>query len=202
MNTNLLNIWHVLMSCIFIFDIRKLPKFNGNFPKDEYKENDKQIQPEIKTSKSLKEYLTNELKDANVVYERIYPNSLLMSERNSLFFTELFSSNVPETYLGRELSEETMSPYYVPKDGDDTLIFESRFESGNLKLCIKKSETEYDLYLQNDVNTYGNVQWFFFKVSNTKKNATIYFNIKNMVFYYISIYRQRMIRYSVKECDW
>jgi len=32
-------------------------------------------------------------------------------------------------------------------------VFESRFESGNLRRAVKISDTEYDLYLKND---YGN----------------------------------------------
>ena len=35
------------------------------------------------------------------------------------------------------------------------MIFESRFESGNLLGAVKVSEDEYDLILQNDINTNG-----------------------------------------------
>ena len=46
--------------------------------------------------------------------------------------------------------------YYKLKDADDrTLQFESRFESGNLLAAIKISDNEYDLILQNDINTNG-----------------------------------------------
>ena len=46
------------------------------------------------------------------------------------------------------------SQYYIPESSSDpTLIFESRFESGNLLVAIKISENEYDLVLQNDINT-------------------------------------------------
>lgn len=39
-------------------------------------------------------------------------------------------------------------PYYKPEnDEDNTLIFESRFESGNLLAAIKIAENEYDLIL-------------------------------------------------------
>ena len=65
---------------------------------------------------------------------------------------------------------------------DETLIFESRFESGNL-LCAFKGDNDnsYQLYLQNDTNTTGYIQWFFFRVSNTKKGKKINFNIINML---------------------
>ena len=51
---------------------------------------------------------------------------------------------------------EAPLPYYKLEDEkDNTLIFESRFESGNLLAAIKISDNEYDLILQNDINTNG-----------------------------------------------
>ena len=48
-----------------------------------------------------------------------------------------------------------ITPYYKPsKAMDKTLVFESRFESGNLGIVIKLSNNEYDLYVQNDINKY------------------------------------------------
>ena len=41
------------------------------------------------------------------------------------------------------------------KDIDGTLKFESNFESGNLDMVIKKSKSEYDLYMRVDTNTRG-----------------------------------------------
>lgn len=39
-------------------------------------------------------------------------------------------------------------PYYVPEtDEDQTLVFESRFESGNLNLAAKLNDGEYNLIL-------------------------------------------------------
>ena len=76
-----------------------------------------------------------------------------------------------------------LKPYYTLKNkNDNTLIFESRFESGNL-LCAFRTEDEnsYQLYLQNDTNTTGYIQWFFFRVSNTKKGRKVNFNIINML---------------------
>jgi hypothetical protein len=46
--------------------------------------------------------------------------------------------------------------YYKKKDYyDRTLIFESRFESGNLAAALKVNNSDYHLLLQNDVNTSG-----------------------------------------------
>lgn len=59
------------------------------------------------------------------------------------------------------------------------LCFDSMFECGNLSKAIALSPTEYDLYLSADTNSAKQVQWFYFAVTNTKKNRTVRFNIKN-----------------------
>lgn len=56
----------------------------------------------------------------------------------------------------KQLVKVNIDPYYVRKGGDDTtIIFESRFESGNLAAAVKTSPDDYLLLLQNDVNTSG-----------------------------------------------
>ena len=49
-----------------------------------------------------------------------------------------------------------------PDPNDKTLLFESKFESGNLYLAQKVSDSEYNLLMQNDINTNGHTQWFYF----------------------------------------
>ena len=50
-----------------------------------------------------------------------------------------------------------VEPFYKKKDQfDKTMIFESRFESGNLAATLKVTDSDYYLLLQNDVNTGGN----------------------------------------------
>ena len=72
--------------------------------------------------------------------------------------------------------------YYTPKNSRDrTLVFESRFESGNLQLAHKQNDNEYDLILQNDVNSKGHTQWFYFRVANTQRNLKVKFNMLNMI---------------------
>jgi hypothetical protein len=70
--------------------------------------------------------------------------------------------------------------YKLQGPTDRTLLFESRFESGNLLAVIKESDTEYDLILQNDINTNGHTQWFFFRIGNTTKGMKVRFNIINL----------------------
>ena len=91
--------------------------------------------------KTLKDHLTAEYQLGNIVYERMYPNSLSIIQRKSVYFTELFSINsfhAPKNYLGRTLSEDEMTEYYTLKSPEDkTLLFESRFESGNLRRAVQ-----------------------------------------------------------------
>lgn len=71
-------------------------------------------------------------------------------------------------------------PFYSPFLTDKTLVFESRFESGNLEMAVKVSDNEYNLVLQHDTNTAGNTQWFFFRVGNTTKDLKVKFNMVNL----------------------
>ena len=108
-------------------------------------------------------------------------NKIIISNNNFISNNSQFRKNNkmqrPQTVY------HELKPYYSLKNkNDNTLIFESRFESGNL-LCAFRTEDEnsYQLYLQNDTNTTGYIQWFFFRVSNTKKGRKVNFNIINML---------------------
>ena len=56
------------------------------------------------------------------------------------------------------------------QEKDDNLKFESRFESGNLAKVVKITETYYELYLRTDMYTNRHMQWFYFRIQNTKKH--------------------------------
>lgn len=60
-------------------------------------------------------------------------------------------------------------------DGTTELMFESRFESGNLAKAIKVTPVYYELYLRPDLYTNKHTQWFYFRVTNTRKNLTYRF---------------------------
>ncbi len=77
---------------------------------------------------------------------------------------------------------DDLVPYYTPTNAaDDTLQFESRFESGNLGQAYRVGDNEYDLYLSPDTNTKGHTQWYYFSVSNTRKGASVKVNIVNLM---------------------
>ncbi|XP_055587039.1 uncharacterized protein LOC129739589 isoform X2 [Uranotaenia lowii] len=62
----------------------------------------------------------------------------------------------------------------------DDLVFESRFESGNLGRAIKITPTYYELYLRPDMYTNRHTQWFYFRVKNTKAKVVYRFSIINL----------------------
>ncbi len=65
------------------------------------------------------------------------------------------------------------------QQGQGQVLFESRFEGGNLSAVSRVHDAEYNLLLQNDTNTKGHTEWFFFQVRGFSKGARIKFNILN-----------------------
>ncbi len=102
-------------------------------------------------------------------------------------------------------SKETknVSQFYTPTiDNDTTLIFESRFESGNLLAAFKISDNYYQLVVQNDTNTNGYFQWFFFRVTGGKKGQVVHFNIINLMKEYSLFNRgMKLSIYSDKKAE-
>jgi len=82
----------------------------------------------------------------------------------------------------RSTKNKIVRPYYTRiDDNDTTLIFDSRFESGNLLAAFRISENYYQLVVQNDTNTNGYSQWFFYRVAGGRKGQIVYFNIINLM---------------------
>lgn len=62
------------------------------------------------------------------------------------------------------------------------MVFESRFESGNLRRAFQIDRFEYELYLKTDhPNTNNYTQWYYFRVSNTRRFRTYTFHIVNFI---------------------
>nr|XP_006820539.1 PREDICTED: cytosolic carboxypeptidase 2-like [Saccoglossus kowalevskii] len=64
---------------------------------------------------------------------------------------------------------------------DTTLIFESRFEGGNLYKAVQVSEYEYELYLHYDLYTKKHTQWYYFRFQNTRTGVRYRFTIVNLM---------------------
>ncbi|XP_052667930.1 cytosolic carboxypeptidase 2 isoform X2 [Harpia harpyja] len=70
----------------------------------------------------------------------------------------------------------------APLEGpqDTTLLFESRFESGNLQKAVKVGPYEYVLTLRPDLYTTKHTQWFYFRVQNTRRGPLYRFTTANL----------------------
>ncbi|CAH1104048.1 unnamed protein product [Psylliodes chrysocephalus] len=84
--------------------------------------------------------------------------------------------------------------------GEDTLKFESRFESGNLAKAIMITPTYYELHLRSDFYTNRHMQWYYFRISNVRKGHLYRFSITNCS-KESSLYNEGMkpLMYSTKE---
>ena len=81
-----------------------------------------------------------------------------------------------------------------PKNSNDAkIIFDSKFESGNLRMAIKLNsdiDNEYDLIIRKDYNCEKNYSWFFFSIE-CDRECDIKFNILN--------FKKKKIMFDEKE---
>ncbi|XP_055505920.1 cytosolic carboxypeptidase 2 [Leucoraja erinacea] len=63
----------------------------------------------------------------------------------------------------------------------NTLIFESRFESGNLQKATRVDSYEYELTLRTDLYTDRHTQWYYFRVQNMQPGVSYRFTIINLM---------------------
>ena len=158
---------------IVLENLINVKKLNRNYNNDSEEEDDNDgQQPIVDSSNNNVNANPIEKKEENIDMNNKNDDNKLVKNISSLGLSR------PKTVFGNKLK----SFYTLKNQNDNTLIFESRFESGNL-LCAFRTEDEnsYQLYLQNDTNTTGYIQWFFFRVSNTKKGRKVNFNIINML---------------------
>lgn len=120
----------------------------------------------------------------NIVEESLKREIQKICYPESLINRVVYDSITPSFYH-KQIDQKDYNldilPFYIPKSiDDDTLIFESRFETGNLRRAIHIHEYEYDLILNPDESPKGHTQWYYFCVSNTRKNKQYTFNVLNL----------------------
>ncbi|XP_065831156.1 cytosolic carboxypeptidase 2-like [Oscarella lobularis] len=93
--------------------------------------------------------------------------------------------SIPDRYftkarIGKSLQSDGVHPTLNGSD-DNVLLFESRFESGNLQKAIQIGPYSYQLWLRCDLFTVKHTQWYYFRVQNTKAGVTYRFTIMNLL---------------------
>ncbi|XP_056373676.1 cytosolic carboxypeptidase 3 isoform X2 [Hyla sarda] len=86
------------------------------------------------------------------------------------------------------------------EESDNTLVFESRFESGNLQKVIQVGDYDYQLTLRTDLYTDRHTQWYYFRVKNTRAGVPYRFTITNFM-KPTSLYNQGMRPLMYSEID-
>ena len=109
-------------------------------------------------------------KDGLVTIDNIINLNSINNEKKK----KKYKDNKNETKLN---TSENINNIGIPPK--DIINFESNFECGNLQLVYLDEMNNYQLFLHNDTNTTGYSQWFFFRITNVKKNQKINLNIMN-----------------------
>ncbi|XP_052763313.1 uncharacterized protein LOC128205605 isoform X10 [Mya arenaria] len=80
-----------------------------------------------------------------------------------------------------ERSSRDHFPNPVPQGCCPSLLFESRFECGNLRQARRVGQFEYELVLKTDLYTNRHTQWYYFRVQNAVPGVTYRFRIVNLL---------------------
>ena len=107
------------------------------------------------------------------------------------------SLDVFEFIHRRDARLQDLRPFVGMSPGTHALVFESKFESGNLDRVVQLGEREYDLYMRPDANTKGYFQWFYFS-AETKDEREVRFNVLNFT-KTESLYRQGMLPFVLSQ---
>ncbi|ORX76497.1 hypothetical protein BCR32DRAFT_284114 [Anaeromyces robustus] len=119
---------------------------------------------------------------------RLLPSFIETTEQDSFYISEdpieELESNINKNHdfepytVYNEYWNEIPTPRSINNNAPP-LIFDSRFESGNLSKAIRIDDFSYFLQLKTDFNTNGHTQWFFFQVKNMLGNHEYQFTLGN-----------------------
>ena len=113
-----------------------------------------------------------------------YLEKILQSDKsnNENIFDEKNGIFIDKKYDIHFIKNLTYNP--EPRNNKEAkIIFDSKFESGNLRMAIKLNsdiDNEYDLIIRKDYNCEKNYSWFFFSIESDRE-TDIKFNILNFI---------------------
>ena len=180
--------------------VLKLPSFNDNIisynQKFELILKKEQKSDNLNISNTKEFHINNYINRSNVISRLIYAKYPINKDENYTIDNIINCSNNYRNINKRNIFNSNENLNKLGLSTEDIINFESNFESGNLKFVYlinpeEEGESEfirvennnynnnYELILQNDTNTRGHSQWFFFRISNGKKGQKIKLNIMN-----------------------
>lgn len=109
------------------------------------------------------------------------------------------SLDVFEFLHRRDSRLQDCRPFVGMSPGLHPVVFDSKFESGNLDRVVQVGEREYDLYMRPDANTKGYFQWFYFS-AETSDEREVTLNILNFT-KTESLYRQGMLPVVLSQAE-
>ncbi|CAF4990026.1 unnamed protein product, partial [Rotaria sp. Silwood1] len=123
------------------------------------------------------------------------PKEFYLSSSMSRINNRQTYDNQPAIYKYRDILKHPIIVYDMDKssrnqqikqsDNDQIspqLIFESRFEGGNLRQVRRLGQFEYELILRPDLYTRRHTQWYYFRVQNMIANITYRFRMQILLF--------------------
>jgi cytosolic carboxypeptidase protein 2/3 len=105
--------------------------------------------------------------------------------------------------MSRNLVACSLEDEHLRLSSQQGIVFDSTFESGNLMFVFSKTEAEqpreFHLLLQNDINTKGYANWFYFKLHSAQAGL-LKFHLVNLqkIFSFFS-FGMKPLLYSLKE---
>ncbi|XP_056137454.1 cytosolic carboxypeptidase 1 [Lampris incognitus] len=126
--------------------------------------------------------------------ERVY------GVQRSKIFQDIERLIHPNDILDKVVYDLDITSCPVINDNGESLKFNSKFESGNLRKAVQVRKHEYDLVLNSDINSNHYHQWFYFEVSGMRVGTSYRFNIINCEKSNSQFnYGMQVLMYSVQE---
>ena len=123
---------------------------------------------------------------ATVAYSEEHLPFIINEDNPTINYTQL----VNVVHLNEPYPNDSYKSFvYKNYNERNNILFNSDFESGNLRMAIKHADNEYDLVLRPETNSTRTFQWFYFSITvNNNVNAgsssntsCIKFNIINLI---------------------
>jgi len=124
----------------------------------------------IENRDEAKIFINNRNENNNNTEIEMNNNNNNNNGNNDVFPINIKSENF-FTNLNGNIDKKSRKEFFESQKQAISVEFESRFESGNLRMGLQVTEYEYDLILKNDINSGKTSNWFFFRVNlkNLKK---------------------------------